>query len=162
MQIVLIGLNHRTASVETRERVAFSSEQACRAADELRSRGILEETLVLSTCNRSELYGVPPETQADSAAQMEGFLTSFHGMRPEELNGSLYRHYDRDAVRHLFRVAAGLDSLLLGEAEVLGQVREGYQLALGHGATGAVLDRTVPGAVDAGRRVRGETGNRRL
>src|SRR5437899_2301879 len=99
MQIVLIGLNHRTASVETRERVAFSSEQACRAADELRSRGILEETLVLSTCNRSELYGVPPETQADSAAQMEDFLTSFHGMRPEELNGSLYRHYDRDAVK---------------------------------------------------------------
>jgi len=157
VQIVLIGLNHRTASVETRERVAFNSEQACRAADELRSRGILEETLVLSTCNRSELYGVPPETQSDSAAQMEDFLTSFHGMRPEELNGSLYRHYDRDAVRHLFRVAAGLDSLLLGEAEILGQVREAYRLALEHGATGPVLNRMFQGALEAGKRVRAET-----
>src|SRR2546425_12322132 len=157
MQIVLIGLNHRTASVETRERVAFSSEQACRAADELRSRGILEETLVLSTCNRSELYGVPPETQADSAAQMEDFLTSFHGMRPEELNGSLYRHYDRDAVRHLFRVAAGLDSMLLGEAEILGQVREAYRLAHEHGATGPVLNRLFQGALEVGKRVRTET-----
>src|SRR5467141_495938 len=157
MEIVLIGLNHRTARVELRERVAFSVEQACEAADQLRSRGILEETLVLSTCNRSELYGVPPETQADSAAQMEDFLASFHGMRPEELNGSLYRHYDRDAVRHLFRVAAGLDSLLLGEAEILGQVREAYRLALEHGATGPVLNRLFQGALETGKRVRSET-----
>src|SRR5437899_12275657 len=157
MQIVLIGLNHRTASLETRERVAFNPEQACRAADELRSRGILEETLVLSTCNASELYGDPPETQADSAAQMEDFLTSFHGMRPEELNGSLYRHYDRDAVRHLFRVAAGLDSLLLGEAEILGQVREAYRLAHENGATGPVLNRLFQGALEVGKRVRTET-----
>jgi glutamyl-tRNA reductase len=157
MEIVLIGVNHRTASVEVRERVAFNPEQACRAADELRSRGILEETLVLSTCNRSELYGVPPETQTDSASQMEGFLTSFHRMRPEELNGSLYRHHDADAVRHLFRVAAGLDSLLLGEAEILGQVREAYRLGLEHGATGPVLNRMFQGALEVGKRVRAET-----
>lgn len=157
MEIVLIGLNHRTASVEVRERVAFNPEQACRAADELRSRGILEETLVLSTCNRSELYGVPPEAHTDSAAQMEGFLTAFHQMHPEELNGSLYRHRDADAVRHLFRVAAGLDSLLLGEAEILGQVREAYRLALEHGATGPVLNRMFQGALEVGKRVRAET-----
>src|SRR5260370_8209343 len=157
MQIVLIGLNHRTATLETRERVAFNPEQACRAADELRSRGILEETLVLSTCNRSELYGVPPETQADSAAQMEDFLTSFHGMRPEELNGSLYRHYDREAARHLFRLAAGLDSLLLGEAEILGQVREAYRLAPEPWAPGPSLNPVVQGAASPATRGRAPT-----
>src|SRR5712691_9666209 len=157
MQIVLIGLNHRTASVETRERVAFSSEQACRAADELRSRGILEETLVLSTCNRSEVYGVPPESSHECAAGLSSFLSEFHAVRPEALNGSLYHHYDREAVRHLFRVSAGLDSMLLGEAEILGQVREAYRLAHEQGATGPVLNRMFQGALEVGKRVRTET-----
>src|SRR5882757_7194792 len=139
MEIVLIGLSHRTATVELRERVAFSADQAREAAEQLRSRGILEETLVLSTCNRSELYGVPGELSADTAAAVELFLASFHQMTPGELTGSLYRHRDSHAVRHLFRVAAGLDSMLLGEAEILGQVRDAYQIALDHGETGPVL-----------------------
>ena len=130
MEIVLIGLNHRTAPVELRERVAFTPEDARRAAGELRSRGVLSETLVLSTCNRSELYGVPQESTEDSAGAMEGFLAAFHHIEPAILRGSLYRRRDRDAVRHLFRVAAGLDSMLLGEAEILGQVREAYRIAL--------------------------------
>ncbi len=157
MEILLVGLNHRTAPVEIRERVAFSSDQACRAADELRSRGILEETLVLSTCNRSELYGVPPEAARDSVGAMEDFLASFHRLGPADLNGCLYRHQDTDAVRHLFRVAAGLDSLLLGEAEILGQVREAYRTALEHGATGPVLNRMFQSALEVGKRVRAET-----
>lgn len=157
MEIVLIGLNHRTASVEMRERVSFNPEQALRASEELRTRGILEESLVLSTCNRSELYGVPPGTLADSAASLESFLTSFHQLRAEELNGSVYRHRDRDAVRHLFRVAAGLDSMMLGEAEILGQVREAYRVALESGATGPVLNRMFQGALEVGKRVRSET-----
>ena len=157
MEIVLIGLNHRTATVELRERIAFSAEQACEAADQLRSRGILEETLVLSTCNRSELYGVPRELAADSSGAVELFLASFHQLSPAELNGSLYRHHDRNAVDHLFRVAAGLDSMLLGEAEILGQVREAYRIALDHGATGPVLNRMFQGALEVGKRVRNET-----
>jgi glutamyl-tRNA reductase len=157
MEIVLIGLNHRTATVELRERVAFSVEQACAAADQLRSRGILEETLVLSTCNRSELYGVPGELATDSSGAVEMFLASFHQLPPAELNGSLYRHRDRSAVQHLFRVAAGLDSMLLGEAEILGQVREAYRIALDHGATGPVLNRMFQGALEVGKRVRNET-----
>ena len=124
MEIVLVGLNHRTASLELRERVSFTAEQARRAADELRSRGLLEESLVLSTCNRSEVYGVPPEASHESAPGLSSFLSEFHSIRPDALNGVLYHHYDRAAVRHLFRVSAGLDSLLLGEAEILGQVRE--------------------------------------
>ncbi len=117
MEIVLVGLNHRTAPVEVRERVSFTAEQTRRAAQELRARGILEETLVLSTCNRSEVYGVPP----------------------------------------VFRVAAGLDSMLLGEAEILGQVREAYRFAHEHGATGPVLNRLFQGALEVGKRVRTET-----
>src|ERR1700686_2788658 len=157
MEIVLIGLNHRTATVELRERVAFSVEQACEAADQLRSRGILEETLVLSTCNRSELYGVPCELSIDSTGAVELFLASFHQMSPSELHGSLYRHRDSNAVRHLFRVAAGLDSMLLGEDEILGQVRDAYRIALDQGATGPVLNRIFQGALEVGKRVRSET-----
>jgi len=157
MEIVLIGLNHRTATVALRERVAFSAEQALEAADQLRSRGILEETLVLSTCNRSELYGVPRELSTDSSGAVELFLASFHHLSPSELDGSLYRHRDSQAVRHLFRVAAGLDSMLLGEDEILGQVRDAYKIALDQGATGPVLNRIFQGALEVGKRVRSET-----
>ncbi len=157
MEIVLVGLNHRTAPVEVRERVSFSEEQAQRAAEELRARGILEETLVLSTCNRSEVYGVPPESSHECAPGLSSFLSEFHSVRHELLSVSLYHHYDREAVRHLFQVAAGLDSMLLGEAEILGQVREAYRFAHEHGATGPVLNRLFQGALEVGKRVRTET-----
>jgi glutamyl-tRNA reductase len=157
MEIVLIGLNHRTASVEVRERVAFTPEQAQEAAEQLRARGILEETLVLSTCNRSELYGVPHENATDSAGAVELFVASFHQLSMSELDKSLYRHRDSQAVRHLFRVSAGLDSMLLGEAEILGQVRDAYQIALDRGQTGPVLNRMFQAALEVGKRVRTET-----
>src|SRR5258707_9898247 len=157
MEIVLVGLNPRTASLELRERVSFTADQARRAADELRSRGLLEESLVLSTCNRSEVYGVPPEACHECAPGLSSFLSEFHSIRPDALNGVLYPHYDRAAVRHLFRVSAGLDSLLLGEAEILGQVREAYRVSHEHGATGPVLNRLFQGALETGKRVRSET-----
>jgi glutamyl-tRNA reductase len=157
MEIVLVGLNHRTAPVEVRERVSFTAEQARRAAEELRTRGILEETLVLSTCNRSEVYGVPPESSHECAPGLSTFLSEFHSVRPDVLGVSLYHHYDREAVRHLFRVAAGLDSMMLGEAEILGQVKEAYRAAHEHGATGPVLNRLFQGALEVGKRVRTET-----
>src|SRR5258705_9140301 len=99
MEIVLVGLNHRTAPVEVREKVSFNAEQACRAADELRSRGILEETLLLSTCNRSEVDGVPPEASHECAPGLSSFLSEWHAVRPQSLDGSLYHRYDRVAVR---------------------------------------------------------------
>jgi glutamyl-tRNA reductase len=157
MEIVLVGLNHRTAPVEVRERLSFTAEQARRAADELRSRGILQETLVLSTCNRSEIYGVPPEASHECAPGLSSFLSEFHSVRADVLNGALYHHYDREAVRHLFQVSAGLDSMLLGEAEILGQVREAYRFAHEQGATGPVLNRLFQGALEVGKRVRTET-----
>src|ERR1700674_896978 len=157
MEIVLVGLNHRTAPVEVRERVSFTTEQVKRAAEELRARGILEETLVLSTCNRSEVYGVPPESSHECAPGLSTFLSEFHSVRPDILSVSLYHHYDQEAVRHLFRVSAGLDSMLVGEAEILGQVREAYRFAHEHGATGPVLNRLFQGALEVGKRVRTET-----
>jgi glutamyl-tRNA reductase len=137
--------------------VAFTPEQAREAAEQLRSRGIFEESLVLSTCNRSELYGVPREDAADSAGAVELFVASFHQLSLSELDGSLYRHRDSNAVRHLFRVAAGLDSMFLGEAEILGQVRDAYQIALDRGETGPVLNRMFQAALEVGKRVRNET-----
>jgi glutamyl-tRNA reductase len=157
MEIVIVGLNHRTAPVEVRERVSFTAEQARRAADELRARGIFDETLVLSTCNRSEVYGVPPESSRDSLKGLASFLSEFHSVGAEILISSLYHHYDRNAVRHLFRVSAGLDSMLLGEAEILGQVRDAYKSAHEQGATGPVLNRLFQGALEVGKRVRTDT-----
>src|ERR1700756_2940335 len=157
MEIVLVGLNHRTAPVEVREKVSFTAEQTQRAAEELRARGILEETLVLSTCNRSEIYGVPPESSHECAPGLSSFLSEFHAVRHDVLSVSLYHHYDREAVRHLFRVAAGLDSMMLGEAEILGQIREAYRIAVDHGGTGPVLNRMFQGALEVGKRVRAET-----
>lgn len=157
MEIVLVGLNFRTAPVEVREKVSFSAEQAQKAAEELRAKGILEETLVLSTCNRSEVYGVHPLSNRESAGALGTFLSSFHSVRPDMLNPSLYHHYDHDAVRHLFRVSAGLESMLLGEAEILGQVREAYLRAHEGHVTGPVLNRLFQAALEIGKRVRAET-----
>jgi glutamyl-tRNA reductase len=157
IRVALIGCNHRTAPVELRERVAFTAEQALDAAGELRRRGILEEAVVLSTCNRSELYGVPVAGGSTVSEEMEDFLTSYHRISRTELDGRLYRWEGTDAVRHLYRVAAGLDSMLLGEAEILGQLRTAYGQALDHGSTGPVLNRAFQGALEVGKRVRAET-----
>ena len=157
IKVALIGCNHLTAPVELRERIVFSTQQALQAADDLRHQGILEEAVVLSTCNRSELYGVPGETSPGATEAMEEYFTAFHQIPRGELQGRLYRWTGPEAVRHLYRVAAGLDSMLLGEAEILGQLRSAYNQALGHGATGPVLNRMFQGALEVGKRVRSET-----
>jgi glutamyl-tRNA reductase len=157
IQVALIGCNHRTAPVELRERVSFTQQQALDAADELRKQGILEEAVVLSTCNRSELYGVPGEGGTALTEAMEEFFTSFHGIPRQNLSENFYRWTGRDAVLHLYRVAAGIDSMMLGEAEILGQLRTAYNSALEHGATGPVLNRVFQGALEVGKRVRAET-----
>jgi glutamyl-tRNA reductase len=157
IQVALIGCSHHTAPVELRERVSFTQQQALNAAAELRRRGILEEAVVLSTCNRSELYGVTVSTGGVVTEAMEGFLTDFHRIPRTELDGKLYRRMGQDAVRHLYRVTAGLDSMMLGEAEILGQVKSAYGQALDHGATGPVLNRVFQGALEVGKRVRAET-----
>lgn len=157
IEVALIGCSHRTAPVELRERVVFTPEQALRAASELRDAGVIEEAVIVSTCNRSELYGVSGEPGDSVPAAMVSYLSEFHRIPAHELNGRIYRHVGPEAVRHLFRVASGLDSMLLGEAEILGQVREAYGRALEHGVTGPVLNKLFQGALEVGKRVRAET-----
>ena len=154
MEIVLVGLNHRTATVELRERVGFTPAQVCEASDMLRSNGILAEVLILSTCNRSEIYGI---SGSASFADMERFLSSYHHVPPAELDQALCRHSGMEAVRHLYRVASGLDSMLLGEAEVLGQVRDAYKMAFERGTTARLLNRLFQTSLEVGKRVRSET-----
>jgi len=155
--LALIGCNHLTAPVELRERVAFTPEQALRAATELCQSGVIEEAVVVSTCNRSELYGVAEESGETLPNALVSYFSEFHKLSLRELNGRIYRHAGRDAARHLFRVASGLDSMMLGEAEILGQVREAYNRALSNGSTGPVLNRLFQGALEVGKRVRAET-----
>jgi glutamyl-tRNA reductase len=157
MEIALIGISHRTASIELRERVAFRVEQACEAADQLRSRGILKEAVILSTCNRTEIYGVAPERSVHNLNAIEMFIASYHQFSLKDLQAAVYRCSDRDVVRHLYQVAAGLDSLLLGESEILGQVREAYRVAMDHGSTGRVLNRLFQSALEVGKRIRTKT-----
>lgn len=157
MELALIGINHRTAGIELRERLAFRMEQACEAADQLRARGILKEVVILSTCNRTEVYGVAPQRSADNVCATEMFISSYHQVPTAELQAALYRYTDRDVVRHIYRVAAGLDSLLLGESEILGQVREAYRVAMDHGVTGRVLNRLFQSALEVGKRIRSDT-----
>lgn len=156
-EVALIGCNHMTAPVELRERVAFTPEQALRAAAELCRSGVIEEAVVVSTCNRSELYGVAEEYRQALPEALVTYFSEFHNLSPRELRGRIYQYAGRQAVEHLFRVASGLDSMMLGEAEILGQVREAYHRALGNGSTGAVLNRLFQGALEVGKRVRAET-----
>jgi len=158
MDALLIGLNHRTAAVELRERIAFTAAESREAAGQLRARGILKEALVLSTCNRSEVYDVATHPGGDTLGAVEQFMGSYHSLQPEKLNEACYRLRGRDTVQHLFRVTSGLDSMLLGEAEILGQVRESYRIALEAGTTGSVLNRLFQSALEVGKRVRAETG----
>jgi glutamyl-tRNA reductase len=157
IQVALIGCSHRTAPVELRERVAFTQQQALEAADELRRRRILDEAVVVSTCNRSELYGVPGNEGGIVTEAMEAFLIDYHRLPSAALDGKLYRWIGSEAVRHLCRVTSGLDSMLLGEAEILAQVKAAYGQALDHGSTGPVLNRAFQGALEVGKRVRAET-----
>jgi glutamyl-tRNA reductase len=127
MHIVVVGLSHRTAPVELRERVDFQGrvESALRS---LASRGTTHEMVVLSTCNRAELYAAC-EDAAAACADLARFMAEFHAVDPGALSPHVYDHSDLDAARHLLRVAAGLDSLVVGEPQILGQVKEAHTIA---------------------------------
>ncbi len=157
MSVFLLGLNHRTAGVALRERLHFSPQEGLRAGERLRRDGLVAEVVVLSTCNRSEVYAVAGETAEQAEDGVERHLCTFHEVEAAQLNGCLYRRRGRDAVEHLYRVAAGLDSMLLGEAEILGQVRESYLAAQREGHTGPILNRLFQASLEVGKRVRSET-----
>ncbi|HEY7198183.1 MAG TPA: glutamyl-tRNA reductase [Gaiellaceae bacterium] len=154
MNVVLVGTSHRRAPVELRELVAFGAARSGEIASGLAEDG---EAVALSTCNRTELYLVDPDPdRARTRAVAE--LTALSGMRARELDASLYAMTDEAAAVHLFRVAAGLDSMVRGEGQILGQVRAAYEASQAAGASGPVLHRLFRHALRAGKRVRTETG----
>jgi len=152
----VIGVNHRTAPVAVREHFALPGRLALRLLQALHADPALEEALVLATCNRTELYAFPRPGQ-DLAAALLGHLGRLKGAPPPADPALFYRHEGLDAVRHLFRVAASLDSQIVGEHEVLGQVKAAYRLAVQARTTGLLLNRLLHWAFRAGKRVRTET-----
>jgi glutamyl-tRNA reductase len=154
--LLALGVSHKTAPVALRERLSLSEGRASGFLNELLTHTEIREAVTISTCNRTELYLVVGDpVEAESAAL--GALARQAGMRPTELLGRLYALRDIDAVRHLFEVAGGLDSMIVGEAEVQGQVKRAYELALVEGVTGPISNRLFRDALAAGKRVRTET-----
>ena len=156
MRLFVVGLSHRSAPVEVRERVDFGRDGLERALTALMGSGLIREGVVLSTCNRAEIYAVL-ERDSDVEA-LTRFFSDYHGVGLAEIAGHLYVHRGAEAARHVFRVAAGLDSLVVGEPQVLGQVKAAYNLASDRGATGALINRLFHSAFGTGKRVRSETG----
>jgi glutamyl-tRNA reductase len=155
-ELLALGVSHKTAPLELRERLSLTEGRAVAALRELTETETIGEAAAISTCNRTELYLVVSDpVQAESEAL--GVLTRKADIRPTELLGHLYSLRGIDASRHLLRVTAGLDSMIVGEAEIQGQVKRAYELALVEGATGPILNRLFRGALAAGGRARSET-----
>jgi glutamyl-tRNA reductase len=155
MRLLVVGLSHRTAPVELREAVDFSRQGLDRALDALTARGVGPEVVVLSTCNRAEIYTMAGNGIEEPLGQ---FFSDYHGIPPDRLTPHLYTRIGADAARHLFRVAAGLDSLVVGEPQILGQVKSAFALSSDRGQTGAITNRLFHAAFGVGKRVRTETG----
>ncbi|HLK09856.1 MAG TPA: glutamyl-tRNA reductase [Candidatus Binatia bacterium] len=155
--VVLIGLNHRTAPVEVRECVAFPNGRLEPALVRLVELPGVAEGAILSTCNRVEVVACGSDPDA-VAGRLPGFLAREHGLGDGAIAPHLYTHRGREAVRHLFRVAASLDSMVVGEPQILGQLKEQYALAAAAGAAGRVLHRCFHRAFSVAKRVRTETG----
>jgi glutamyl-tRNA reductase len=156
--LVLVGLNHKTAPVEVRERVSFSPEQVPGLLGELRAVPALQECAVLSTCNRTEFYAVTQQDAAQTFSDLTAFLQSQSRAESLPLGSHLYRSEGSLAINHLFAVSSGLDSLVLGENQILGQVRRAYVQAQEARFTGPVLERLFPWALRVGKKARAETG----
>ncbi|HSL24229.1 MAG TPA: glutamyl-tRNA reductase [Vicinamibacterales bacterium] len=157
MRVLLVGLSHRTAPVELRERVDFSRGDMGGAVSTLASRVVSGEGVIVSTCNRVEIYTLA-DAEDGTGDQIAAFVSDHHGVPRGQLDPHVYTRWDGDAVRHLFRVAAGLDSLVVGEPQILGQVKEAYEVAVEKQATGGTLNRLFHAAFAAAKRVRSETG----
>jgi glutamyl-tRNA reductase len=156
-ELLALGISHKTAPLELRERVAFTEGRAAGMVRELIEAPEVHEAVAISTCNRTELYLVAPDGVAAESLAL-GVLAREADIRPTELVGHLYSMRATDTAAHLFRVTAGLDSMIIGEAEIQGQVKRAYELALVEGATGPILNRLFRGALAAGKRARSETG----
>ncbi len=161
MSFIVIGINHRTAPVAIREQVVFADIELPSALSELDQVPQVSESLIVSTCNRTEIYcyleGDSTQPSSGQAQPVIDWLTRWHDLGNQDLHDCLYQHNDADAVRHAFAVAAGLDSMMLGEAQILGQLKDAYRIAQQQGSTGPFLNRLFQAAFSAAKRVRTET-----
>jgi glutamyl-tRNA reductase len=156
-ELLAIGISHKTAPVEVRERLALPEARAADFLRDLRGVADVHEAVAISTCNRTELYVVVGDpVEAESAVL--AMLASHASIRPTELTGAIYSHRNCGAARHLYRVTAGLEAMIVGEAEIQGQVKRAYELALSNDTTGPLTTRLFKAALATGKRVRSETG----
>lgn len=156
MTLLALGINHKTAPVSLRERVVFSPDKLGGALDSLLQQPLVQGGVVLSTCNRTELY-LSVDEQENQREQLIRWLCEYHQLRPEEVNGSLYWHQDNAAVSHLMRVASGLDSLVLGEPQILGQVKKAFAESQRGHSLSSELERLFQKSFTVAKRVRTET-----
>jgi glutamyl-tRNA reductase len=158
MALVLVGINHKSAPIEVRERLAFSDEACVARLNALIDGDVIREGLILSTCNRVEvLVAAKHELAEEISMHLVQFLCEASNLRVEELNLHAYTYIDDEAVRHLFKVASSLDSMVVGEPQILGQVRKAYALANEAGTSGRILNRLLPHAFHVAKRARNET-----
>ncbi len=154
MPILALGLNHRTAPVAIRERVTFGPDVIVGALRDLDAQVEVQEAIILSTCNRTEVYCAVGDTDE---TEVSAWLGRFHGLEPDAVTPYLYTHLDREAVAHLLRVASGLDSLVLGEPQILGQVKQAFQTACAAGTVGKLLGRLFQHTFSVAKQVRTDT-----
>ncbi len=157
MLVQVVGCSHHGASIALRERLAFTPEQTRQALDQWRRVFSGVEAVLLSTCNRVEIYAATESRPEPTLEQIANFLARFHDLDPAELIEHLYHHSDETAVRHLFTVASSLDSMVLGEPQILAQVKQAYQTASEQDNTGPLLHAVFQAALRTARRVAGET-----
>jgi len=155
--VVLIGLNHKTAPVDVRERFSFSPDQVTDTLNALQAEAALGECALLSTCNRTEFYAVPKKDAQSGMSTLKRFLSRNSQLPEIDSEQIFYRHQGPTAVNHLFTVSSGLDSLVVGENQILGQVRRAYIQAQEASCTGPILEKLFPWAIRVGKRARSET-----
>ena len=155
MHLVVVGVNHNTAPVELREKLSMDEGQLGQALSTIKSGARVSEACIVSTCNRTEVYAVT-HARADDAALID-FLCNYSGVEHEQLEECAFVRSGHHAARHLFEVSCGLDSLALGETQILGQVKNAYCIAEDLGATSGVLNNLFQRAISIGKRARTET-----
>lgn len=156
MPIVVIGLSHHSSPVELRERFAFVETTIPDTLAKLRGAGLADEAVILSTCNRVEIYAATALAERDAFDSLQKFLLNHHNFTGE-LNGEIYTLGEPRSLEHLFKVACGLDSMVLGETEILGQLKKAYDLALQHKHTGSRLNKAFQKAFNVAKQIRTET-----
>jgi glutamyl-tRNA reductase len=156
MELLVIGLNHNTAPIEIRECLAFPEDKLGEALSKVHALSSVKEDMIVSTCNRVEVYAATRETDK-AVHDLKEFFCQYHGISLKEFEKSLYTHIGEEAVRHIFRVASSLDSMVLGEPQILGQIKEAYDISQQANTSGLILHRLLHRAFHVAKRVRTET-----